>query len=250
MSKKTSGKNGKKAAGHAVSAVLPAYNEQDVLRESVEALHAALAKHCERFEILIVDDGSTDHTPRLADDLAAEQDAVRVIHHRPNRGYGAALRSGFTSASLPLVFYTDADGQLVADEIGRLLERIGEVDIVTGYRADRQDPWRRKFFSWGFKRFIGLVFGVRVRDCDCAFKLYRRKVFDEITIDSDQFFVDAEVLAKAAVLGYRIGEVAVTHRPRAGGESTVRLGHILSTLREAWHVFRHPNLPRRAGKQA
>jgi len=248
MSKKTSGK--KNVKGHAVSGVLPAYNEQEVLRPSVEELHAALAKACDRFEIIIVDDGSTDDTPRLADDLAAEYEAVRVIHHRPNRGYGAALRSGFTSARLPLVFYTDADGQFVAGEIGRLLARIGDADIVTGYRADRQDPWRRRFFSWGFKRFIGLVFGVRVRDCDCAFKLYRRKVFDEITIDSDRFFVDAEVLAKASVLGYRLDEVPVTHRPRAGGESTVRLGHILSTLREAWHVFREPNLPRRVPKEA
>jgi len=246
MSKRTSRKKGnQKGAGHAVSGVLPAYNEQEVLRQSVEELHAAMAKACDRFEIIIVDDGSTDDTPRLADELADAYKEVRVIHHRRNRGYGAALRTGFTSARLPLVFYTDADGQFVAGEIGRLLARIGDADIVTGYRADRQDPWRRRFFSWGFKRFIGLVFGVRVRDCDCAFKLYRRKVFDEITIDSDLFFVDAEVLAKACVLGYRIEEVPVTHRPRAGGESTVRLGHILSTLREAWHVFREPNLPLR-----
>ena len=250
MSKKTSGKKAKGPAGHAVSAVLPAYNEQDVLRQSVQELHAALEKQCERFEILIVDDGSTDDTPRLADELADEYEAVRAIHHRPNTGYGAALRTGFTSARLPLVFYTDADSQFVPGEIGLLLERIGEADIVTGYRADRQDPWQRKFFSWGFKKFIGFIFGVRVRDCDCAFKLYRRKVFGEITIDSDMFFVDAEVLAKAAVLGYRIDEVAVTHRPRAGGESTVRLSHILSTLREAWHVFREPNLPIREPKEA
>jgi dolichol-phosphate mannosyltransferase len=243
MMSKSSKKKSKGPAGHAVSAVLPAYNEEDVLRQSVEELHAALEKQCERFEILVVDDGSTDGTPRLADDLAEAYDAVRAIHHRPNQGYGAALRTGFKSARLPLVFYTDADSQFVPGEIDRLLERIGDADIVTGYRADRQDPWPRKFFSWGFKTFIGFVFGVRVRDCDCAFKLYRRKVFDEIAIDSDMFFVDAEVLAKAAVLGYTIDEVAVTHRPRAGGESTVRLGHILSTLREAWHVFREPNLP-------
>ncbi len=250
MRKKTSGKKSKGGAGHAVSAVLPAYNEEDVLRQSVEELHAALEKRCERFEILIVDDGSTDGTPRLADELAEAQEAVRAIHHRPNQGYGAALRTGFTRARLPLVFYTDADGQFVPGEIDRLLDRIGDADIVTGYRADRQDPWQRKFFSWGFKTFIGFIFGVRVRDCDCAFKLYRRKVFDEITMDSDMFFIDAEVLAKAAVLGYRIDEVPVTHRPRAGGESTVRLGHILSTLREAWHVFREPNLPIREPKKA
>jgi len=250
MSAKPSKKGAGHEPGHAVSAVLPAYNEQEVLRQSTEELHAALAKACERFEIIIVDDGSTDGTPRLADELAEAYDEVRVIHHRPNQGYGAALRSGFTSARLPLVFYTDSDSQFVPGEIGLLLERIGEADIVTGYRAERQDPWKRKFFSWGFKKFIGLVFGVRVRDCDCAFKLYRRKVFDEITIDSNMFFVDAEVLAKANVLGYRIDEVAVTHRPRAGGQSTVRLGHILSTLREAWHMLVHPNLPVRQPKRA
>jgi len=250
MSRKRSKKSKPRVEGHAVSAVMPAYNEEAVLRESTEVLRAALAKACERFEIILVDDGSTDGTPELADALAEQYSEVRAIHHRPNQGYGAALRTGFTSAQMPLVFYTDADGQFVPEEIGRLLDRIGDADIVTGYRADRQDPWLRKFFSWGFKQFIRLVFGVYVRDCDCAFKLYRRKVFEEVRIESSAFFVDAEVLAKANVLGYRIDEVAVTHCPRAGGESTVRPGHVFSTLREAWHVFGHPNLPVRKVKQA
>ncbi len=231
-----------------VSVVLPAYNEQENLRRETETWRRVLARECERFEIILVDDGSADETPAIADALAEEFDEVRVIHHRPNKGYGAALRSGFTSARMPLVFYTDADGQFKPDEITKLFALIDEADIVTGYRADRQDPWMRKFFSWGFKRFIGFLFGVHVRDCDCAFKLYRRKVFDEITIDSDQFFVDAEVLAKANVLGYRIEETPVTHLARAGGESTVRMSHILSTLREAWHMMRHPNLPVRDPK--
>jgi dolichol-phosphate mannosyltransferase len=233
-----------------ISAVLPAYNEQENLRPVTEGLRTALAKHCHRFEVIIVDDGSVDATPGLADALAREYPEVRVIHHRPNQGYGASLRDGFTSARMPLVFYTDSDGQFVPDEIGLLIERIGEADIVTGYRAHRQDPWRRKFFSWGFKKFIGLVFGVHVRDCDCAFKLYRRELFDAITIASNQFFVDAEVLAKANVLGYVIDEVPVTHLARAGGRSTVRLGHILSTLREAWHMLRHPDLRRRPPRAA
>ena len=215
----------------AISAVLPAYNEEACLRVVTESLHRALAKVCERFEIIIVDDGSTDSTPQLADTLAGECPEVRVIHHRPNQGYGAALRSGFTSAQMPLVFYMDSDGQFDPTEIRLLTDGISEADIVTGYRADRRDPWLRKFFSWGFKQFIGFVFGVFVRDCDCAFKLYRRKVFREITIASD-----------------RIDEVPVTHRPRAGGESTVRLSHILSTLREAWHLLRHPGLPIRKPK--
>ena len=250
MSKKAS--RAPDPARPSISAVLPAYNEQENLRAVTEGLRAALAAVCERFEIIIVDDGSTDETPALADALARDWPEVRVIHHRPNRGYGAALRSGFTSARMPLVFYTDSDGQFDPREIGLLVDRIGEADVVTGYRADRQDPWRRKFFSWGFKKFIGLVFGVHVRDCDCAFKLYRREVFGEVAIASDAFFVDAEVLAKANVLGYTIDETPVTHLPRAGGRSTVRLGHILSTLGEAWHMFRHPGLPVRtpAGKRS
>lgn len=232
-----------------ISAVLPAYNEEANIRRVTEGLRRALAQECERFEIIIVDDGSTDATPEIADALAREWAEVRVIHHRPNAGYGVALRDGFTSARMPLVFYTDSDGQFVPGEIRLLVERIGDADIVTGYRAERQDAWNRKFFSWGFRKFIGLVFGVHVRDCDCAFKLYRRELFGEVRIASTMFFVDAEVLAKANVLGYRIEEVPVTHLPRAGGRSTVRLGHILTTLREAWRLFRRPDLPVRRPKQ-
>ena len=136
-----------------------------------------------------------------------------------------------------LAVQTRVPRQFDPREIPKLLELIDQHDIVTGYRIDRQDPWLRKFFSWGFKKFIGLVFGVYVRDCDCAFKLYRRKVFKHITMESRQFFIDAEVLAKANVLGYRIGEVGVTHLPRTDGQSTVRLPHILSTLREAWYML-------------
>ncbi len=237
----TDGKKG--GARHGLSLVLPAYNEVENLRSVTEGFLRALDRYCDRYEVLLVDDGSTDGTAELADQLAEAHDAVRALHHRPNRGYGAALRTGFQAAAMPLVGYSDSDGQFDPQEIGLLLDRIGEADIVTGYRADRQDPWMRKVFSKGFKKFIGVLFGVRVRDCDCALKVYRRRIFDEVTIDSDQFFVDAEIFAKANVLGYRVVEVPVTHRVRAGGESTVRLSHILSTLREAWYMMCHPNLP-------
>ena len=256
MSRKRTRKRNARAGGKAaqagkpsISAVLPAYNEEENIRAQTEELRAALRKHCEAFEIIIVDDGSLDSTPAIADSLDAEYPEVRVIHHKPNEGYGAALRDGFLAARMPLVFYTDSDRQFVADEIGLLIGRIGEADIVTGYRADRQDPRMRKFFSWGFKKFIGMIFGVHVRDCDCAFKLYRREIFSRFRIESKQFFVDAEVLAKANMLGCIIDETPVTHKERAGGQSTVRLGHILSTLREAWHMFRNPGIsPREPAK--
>lgn len=226
----------------AVSAVMPAYNEEDCIVEATEHLRKALAECTEEHEIILVDDGSTDRTGELADELAAKYPEVSVIHHRPNAGYGVSLKDGFLAARLPLVFYTDADNQFDMSEIPRLLALIDKHDIVTGYREKRRDPWTRKFFSWGFKKLIGMVFGVHVRDCDCAMKLYRRKVFQHITMDSRMFFIDAEILAKANVLGYRIGEVGVTHLPRAGGRSTVRLSHILTTLREAAHMLRHFDL--------
>lgn len=226
----------------AVSAVLPAYNEADCIEVATQNLRRALAECTEEFEVILVDDGSTDKTPEIMDRLADEFDDVRVIHHKPNAGYGVSLKDGFLAARLPLVFYTDADNQFDMGEIPLLLEHINEADIVTGYRADRQDPAMRKFFSWGFKKLIGMLFGVTVRDCDCAMKLYRRRVFRYVTMESRMFFIDAEILAKANVLGYRIAEVPVTHLPRSGGESTVRLSHILTTLREAWHMMRTFNL--------
>ncbi|NIA22160.1 MAG: glycosyltransferase [Anaerolineaceae bacterium] len=226
----------------AISAVLPAHNEQECIVEATEKLRDALAECSEEFEIILVDDGSTDRTPAIVDELAEKYDEVRTIHHRPKAGYGVSLKDGFLAARLPLVFYTDADNQFDPREIPRLLKLIDKHDIVTGYRIDRQDPWTRKFFSWGFKKFIGMVFGVYVRDCDCAFKLYRRKVFKHITMESRMFFIDAEVLAKANLLGYRIGEVGVTHLPRSDGESTVRLSHILSTLGEAWRMMHNFDL--------
>jgi glycosyltransferase involved in cell wall biosynthesis len=226
------------AIRRAVSAVMPACNEEACIVSATENLRSALAACTEEFEIILVDDGSRDATGRLMDGLAETYPEVRVIHHRPNAGYGVSLRDGFLAARLPLVFYTDSNNQFDMSEIRLLLAKIDQAEIVTGYRARRQDPWPRKFFSWGFRKLIGVSFGVYVRDCDCAFKLYRRKVFKHITMESRMFFIDPEILAKANALGYRIEEVAVTHLPRAGGRTTVRLSHILTTLREAWHLMR------------
>lgn len=221
----------------AISAVLPAYNEEACIVEAAESLRAALADCTEEFEIILVDDGSTDATPRLMADLAEKHAEVRVIHHQPHAGYGVSLKDGFLAARLPLVFYTDADSQFDPREIPKLIDLIDRHEIVIGYRADLPRPWLRKVFSWGFRKLIGAVFGVHVRDCGCAFRLYRRKVFKHITMASRMFFIDAEILAKANVLGYRIGEVPVAHRARAGGQTTVRLSHIADALKEAWHMM-------------
>ena len=226
-----------------LSAVLPAYNEQESIAQAIESLRRVLLARARPFEIIVVDDGSTDRTGAIADELAQKHPTVRVIHHDGNRGYGAALRSGFAAATHPLVFYTDSDNQFRAEEIDRLLERIDEADIVTGYRIGRQDSWKRRVGSWAFRRFARAAFGIWVRDVDCAFKLYRREVFDKVVIQSDHYFVDTEVLAKAAFVGYLIDEVGVTHLARRAGQTKVHLRDALSTLREAWRVFRDPTFP-------
>jgi dolichol-phosphate mannosyltransferase len=220
-----------------MSAVLPAFNEEANIKPAVEALRRALSRYCDGFEIVIVDDGSTDATGAIADDLSLKDPRVVVFHHCPNRGYGAALRTGFCNARKELVFYTDSDNQFDVTQISRLLDHISECDIVVGYRMNRQDAYLRKFFAWGFKVFIRGLFGVSLRDVDCAFKLFRRNVFDSIAILSDRFFVDAEIMARARALRLRVREVGVDHFPRSAGESTVSFSHVFSTLRDAVRVW-------------
>ncbi|MFH0964800.1 MAG: glycosyltransferase family 2 protein [Planctomycetota bacterium] len=220
-----------------ISAVLPAYNEEANIERAVDALRAALRRFASDYEILIVDDGSSDRTGEIVDALAAGDGRVRAFHHRANRGYGAALWTGFSNASKELVFYTDSDNQFDVAEIGRLLDRIDENDIVVGYRVDRQDPVARRLFAWCFKQLIRVAFGLRLRDVDCAFKLFRRGFFDSIVVESVRFFVDAEMMAKARRLGLRVQEVGVRHFPRAAGSSTVRIRVIFQTLREAARIW-------------
>jgi dolichol-phosphate mannosyltransferase len=225
------------AIRRAVSAVMPANNNEECIVSATENLRSALAGCTEEFEIILVDDGSRDATAQLTDELAAKYPEVRVIHHRPGAGYGASLRDGFLAARLPLVFHANPDHRFDLREIPLLLARIDQAEIVTGFRAQRCDPWKRKLLSWGFRQMAGVMFGVYVRDCDCAFKLYRRKVFKHITMESGTFFIEAEILAKANALGYRIEEVAVTHLPPSSGPASAQPSHLLTVLREAWHMM-------------
>src|SRR5581483_2414930 len=125
-----------------------------------------------------------DKTGEIADRLAAEDPHVRVIHHRPNKGYAAALKSGFTSAKSQLIFYTDSDNQFDVREITNLLPLIQDADIVNGFRIYRFDPLTRLVLSWGFNLLVRIIFRIKVRDIDCAFKLFRREVFEKVTIES------------------------------------------------------------------
>src|ERR1044072_7557144 len=222
-----------------ISAVLPALNEEENIETATLRLAEVLGSlSLKDWEVIIVDDGSTDRTGEIADRLVAEDPAhIRVFHHNPNLGYAEALKTGFTSARHQLIFYTDSDNQFDVREIRHLLPLIADADIVNGFRIYRFDPLTRLVLSWGFNLIVRIMFRIKVRDIDCAFKLFRREVFDKVTIESKKFFVDAEILAKARYLGMRLVEIGVRHYPRQAGHSTVRASHVMSTLRELARIW-------------
>lgn len=224
-------------AQYNVSFIMPAYNEVENIEEAVARAGEALSRYASLFEIIVVDDGGTDGTGELLDELAKKNPALRPIHHERNQGYGSALKTGFTSAKHDLVFYTDADNQFDVDEIKFFLPLSEKYDLVSGFRIYRYDAVIRCFLSWGFNRLCRAMFGIRVRDIDCAFKLFRREIFDSFTMESKDFFIDAEILAKARARGFSINELGVKHFPRKAGRATVRSSDIPRTLRELLRIW-------------
>jgi glycosyltransferase involved in cell wall biosynthesis len=219
------------AATAGLSLVLPAYNEEAVIGHAIREAAEVLPKIAIRYEILVVDDGSRDATCAVAEGEAARHPHVRVLRHDVNQGYGAALRTGFEAASLPLIAFTDADCQFDLKDLHRMAALADEFPIVAGYRVHRQDAWNRLFYSWGYNRLIRLLLGTRVRDCDCALKIFRCDVLPHLLPEARGYFVNAEMLARATRRGVPIAEVGVRHRPRRGGTSKVSLWDVPKVLR-------------------
>ncbi len=227
-----------------ISLVLPAYNEAATIRQAVEEAVAALSELTGDYEVLVVDDGSTDATAELVRQVASNRPAVRLLQQPQNLGYGAALRRGFAEASKNLVGFTDSDCQFDLTELDRLVMLSRDYQIVTGYRIDRQDPWLRRMYSAGYNALVRNLLGTRVRDCDCALKLFHREVIAQLPITTDGFLINAEMLSRARQLDLSIVEVGVSHRPRAGGESKVSVFEIpvvfASLTRHWWNKVMFP----------
>ncbi len=203
-----------------LSIVLPAYNEEENVASAVEEVSTVAQQLGVDYEIILVNDGSTDRTGEIGRELMQRIPNFRLVEHYPNRGYGGALKAGFAAATKDLIAFIPADRQFVFAEVGRFLERIGEADIVSGYRADRQDNIIRKLNAFGWNMLVRLLFGYLCRDIDCGFKLFRREVLDHVSIVSNGAMIDTEFLAGARARGFRIAEVEVTHLPRVAGEAT------------------------------
>ena len=221
-----------------ISVFFPCYNEQDNVASTVEKALIVLERLNADFEVIIVNDGSSDSTAKIADDIAAKNDRVKVVHHKTNLGYGAALTSGFTAAAKELVFYTDGDGQFDINELPPLLPLIDKNDIVSCYRLNRQDNLVRKINGWCCTKLVCLLFRMRVRDIDCAFKLYKREIFDNIKLSSSGALIDAEILARAVRRGYSITQMGVHHYPRTAGTQTgANLLVILRAFKELFQLY-------------
>ncbi len=219
---------------HGISVVLPAHNEEAVIADTVRRCLETLDRVTADYEVILVDDGSIDRTGSIADAIAATDSHLKVVHNRPNRGYGGALKAGFEVASKDYTFFMDSDGQFDIMEINRLLPLVDRgFRAALGYRSPRQDPFLRLANAWGWKLLISGLFGLRVRDIDCAFKLYDSSVLRAMDVVAEGATINAEMLIKLERMGIRYAEVRVTHYPRRhGSASGASVKVILRAFRE------------------
>jgi glycosyltransferase involved in cell wall biosynthesis len=226
-----------------ISLFFPAYNEAENVGGTIEKSLAILEPLGCQYEIIIVDDGSRDQTAAIVRKYAAVNPNVILRRHEINRGYGAALQTGLQSCSRGLIFFSDCDLQFDLAELHSLIEimqRDPAVDGVIGYRIKRADPLIRKLNAFGWKMWSRLLFGIKVRDIDCAFKLFKREVFTDIRIESTGALINVEILAKLKKLGCKLVEVGVHHYPRMAGTQTgAKLKVILKAFQESFYVFYH-----------
>lgn len=217
----------------------PAYNDSGTIASLVIAAHRAAQQLTSDFEILVINDGSADNTADITDELMGAYPEVRAIHHAVNRGYGGALRSGFAAASKELVFYTDGDGQYDPTELAALWPSMTTgVDLVNGYKISRSDPWHRIIIGRVYHHTVKLLFGLKVRDVDCDFRLMRRSIFERVHLQHNSGVICLEMMKKVHDAGFNIAEVPVHHYHRAFGRSQFfnfpRLARTLVDVAKLW----------------
>ena len=231
--------NEKQSNKVSISVFFPCYNEQGNVERTVKNAVNVLERIGADYEIIIVNDGSSDATGTIADGIASKNPRIKVVHHPTNLGYGSALRSGFKAATKELVFFTDGDGQFDINEMPPLLPLMEQYDIVTCYRMDRQDPLIRKINAWCWTKLVCLLFNMKIRDIDCAFKLFKRDFVNTDKLVSTGALIDAEILARATRKGCKITQVGVHHYPRTAGTQTgAKLSVIFRAFRELFKLYK------------
>ncbi len=209
-----------RAGRESLTVFFPAHDEAENLPGVLESALRVLPRITDDFEIIVVDDGSTDGTAAVVDAIRARDGRVRLVRHEKNLGYGAALRSGFAAATRDLVFFTDGDGQFDLEELPAFLARRADAPVVIGYRIDRQDSRLRRFNGFAWSLLVRLLLGVRSRDVDCAYKVFPRTLVQSLRLEAEGAMISTEMLARIQARGVRILEVGVHHRPRLHGLSS------------------------------
>jgi glycosyltransferase involved in cell wall biosynthesis len=230
-----------------ISAFFPAYNDGGTIASMVLSAILVLEKLTDDYEVIVVNDGSRDYTGEILNELQQQYDRVRVVHHQKNKGYGGALRTGFSEASKEFVFYTDGDAQYDVRDLPALWEVMDEsIDMVQGYKMGRSDPLHRVIIGRLYHWMTNLAFGIHLRDVDCDFRLIRRAVFDKVQLESDSGVICVEMMTKIRQAGFRIREVPVHHYHRAYGKSQFfnfgRIARVGMDLVRLWRKLRWPQL--------
>ena len=222
-----------------LTAVFPAYNDGGTIASMVAAAWIALKQVTEDFEIIVINDGSSDYTSIMLEETATRYPELRVITHPVNQGYGAALRTGFSAATKEWVFYTDGDSQYNPLELVNLVNALqDDVDVVNGYKLTRNDSWMRILIGRAYHYFVKSLFGIRIRDVDCDFRLIPKKILEEIELKSNSGAICLELVKKIQDAGYTFAEVPVNHYSRKYGVSQFFVPwRIIRTLRQLAKLY-------------
>jgi len=225
-----------------LSVFFPAYNEEKNIENTVTKAKSVLEEIADKWELIIVNDGSSDRTGEISEDLAKEDPRIRLITHPPNRGYGASLKSGFHNSRYPWIAFTDSDGQFDFSEIAKFIEtqRETKADLVIGYYLKRQVPFYRKVNTFVWELFVFLLFGLKVKDIDCGFKLVSKKVIDKIPkLESERgAFISSEFLIKAKKSGFKMVEIGAHHFPATRRGTGANLNVIVKSFVDLFKLWK------------
>ncbi len=225
-----------------LSLFLPAYNEAENIAKTITDADKVLKKVAQKYEIITIDDGSKDDTGPIVKKLAKTNKHIRLITHKPNRGYGGAFKSGLYGSKMQLVSFIDSDGQFNYSEISKFIPLLPNNDLVIGYRINRRDPLHRKLNAFIWELWVWLLFGLWVKDIDCAFKVIKKPVIDSIKLTTESALTSAEFLIRAKQKGYRLAQVGVHHYPRSAGTQTgANIKVILKAFRQSFDLWYQMN---------